>query len=176
MIKLKLKDKEIKRLQTKVKRQMGSTARLMSSLSKDMLAYVMGNFETEGHGKWPALADSTVEARRAKGKEGKMLQVSCKLRNNINARSGERVASVGTNKVYARILNDGGEINHPGGTKFFINKDGKMIFVKKSNPKKFPVTKPHKISLPARPFLAFQDTEVDKMQKKIRKYFMEPGE
>ena len=68
--------------------------------------------------------------------------------------------SVGTNVEYARIHEFGGTINHPGGTRFFI-KDGKFIPVSEKKAlelalqgKRLPVTKPHTITIPARPFMA----------------------
>lgn len=52
------------------------------------------------------------------------------------------------------IQHFGADINHPGGTRYVIGKDGKARFV--SNKLTGPVmgvTKPHKIKIPARPWL-----------------------
>lgn len=51
--------------------------------------------------------------------------------------------------------NFGASINHPGGTPYFTRKDGMMQFVKKGSPGAagLPVTKPHKIVIPARNFM-----------------------
>ncbi len=71
----------------------------------------------------------------------------------------ENSVTVGTTLPYARIHNEGGTINHPGGTAFFM-KGGKMAFV--SNRKasnlataghKLPRTKAHPIRIPQRKFL-----------------------
>lgn len=73
-------------------------------------------------------------------------------------RDGNSV-TVGTTLPYARIHNDGGTINHPGGTAFF-KKKGKTIFVKNSTAAnlataghKLPRTKSHPIPIPQRKFL-----------------------
>lgn len=49
----------------------------------------------------------------------------------------------------------GADINHPGGTPYMIGSDGKAIFVKKDSPDaaRLPKTKPHRIKIPARPFM-----------------------
>lgn len=54
---------------------------------------------------------------------------------------------------YARIHEFGGTINHPGGTPYFIGKDGRAKFVKKANGAGLPKTKPHPIEIPARPYI-----------------------
>lgn len=66
---------------------------------------------------------------------------------------------VGTTLPYAKIHNDGGTINHPGGTSFFPKK-GKIIWVSNrvastlaTAGRKLPKTKAHRITIPARKFL-----------------------
>lgn len=55
---------------------------------------------------------------------------------------------------YARIHELGGTINHPGGTPYFINDEGKAVFVSKANADPdLPRTKPHPIKIPARPYI-----------------------
>ena len=49
----------------------------------------------------------------------------------------------------------GNDIDHPGGTPYMIGAGGKAIFVKKDSPgaARLPKTKPHRIKIPARPFM-----------------------
>ena len=49
----------------------------------------------------------------------------------------------------------GADINHPGGTPYMIGANGKAIFVAKGSPgaARLPKTKPHRIRIPARPFM-----------------------
>ncbi len=47
----------------------------------------------------------------------------------------------------------GADIDHPGGTPYVIGKGGKAVFVKKGTQNVAGVTKPHKINIPARPFI-----------------------
>ncbi len=57
---------------------------------------------------------------------------------------------------HAAIQELGGTINHPGGTPYFIGSDGKAVFVSKQGAGAFhglPVTKPHTITLPERPYM-----------------------
>jgi phage gpG-like protein len=63
---------------------------------------------------------------------------------------------------YAQIHNEGGTINHPGGTPYFV-KDGKAIFVSKKTAarlngifhKPLPLTGKHKIPMPKRQFMGY---------------------
>jgi len=47
----------------------------------------------------------------------------------------------------------GGTINHPGGTPYKIGPDGQAIFVTKAEGAGLPMTKPHTIVIPPRPFM-----------------------
>lgn len=79
------------------------------------------------------------------------------LANNIEAvQVGPLKAEVSSNAPYAAIQEYGGTINHPGGTPYFIGKDGLARFVSKQGEGAFhhlPVTKPHTITLPERPYM-----------------------
>ncbi len=77
---------------------------------------------------------------------------------------------------YARIHEYGGTINHPGGTPYFIGDDGLAKFVSKAKGGDLPVTKPHTITIPARPYIrpafeSFQTTTfpriIDIMLRKL---------
>lgn len=72
------------------------------------------------------------------------------------------VIDYGSKLPYAAIHEYGGVINHPGGTPYFI-KNGELRFVRKRHPlaAKLPKTKPHIITMPARPYLnpALQEFE-----------------
>lgn len=62
---------------------------------------------------------------------------------------------VSSNAPYAVIQELGGIIHHPGGTPYFM-RDGLAVFVSKSGQGAYhtlPVTKPHDIVLPARPYM-----------------------
>lgn len=54
---------------------------------------------------------------------------------------------------YAAANEFGADIDHPGGTPYIIQKGGKALFVKKGTADVAGVTKPHKIIIPARPFI-----------------------
>lgn len=78
------------------------------------------------------------------------------LANSIEVeRVDELTARVVVHSPYGAIQELGGTINHPGGTPYFM-KDGKPVFVSKQGAGAFhglPVTKPHEITLPERPYL-----------------------
>lgn len=72
--------------------------------------------------------------------------------------SGKVVIEYGSSVVYAAIHEYGGSINHPGGTAYMGIPNGKglVTFLKKAGtyPSEAKFTKPHKITMPARPYLA----------------------
>lgn len=84
----------------------------------------------------------------------------------ITANDTGFVIDYGTSLPYAAIHEYGGVINHPGGTPFFI-KNKTLHFVSKRNPlaARLPKTKPHTITMPARPYLNPAVQEFDKTTK-----------
>jgi hypothetical protein len=81
---------------------------------------------------------------------------------------------------YAYIHEYGGTIQHPGGTKYFFNKNDEIVFLPKTAKRFVGITKPHDIVIPARPYLgpAIEDFEREEIPKifsrintKIRKLF-----
>jgi phage gpG-like protein len=70
-----------------------------------MIERIDDNFETEGHGEWRKLADSTLERRRGEGKDAKILQDTGRLAASINqgnSEVGNDFAEVFTNVSYAK--------------------------------------------------------------------------
>ncbi|OQY03233.1 MAG: hypothetical protein B6I20_05500 [Bacteroidetes bacterium 4572_117] len=97
---------------------------------------------------------------------GSLLVKSGHLRRSIKKQiSGSRITFI-SNAPYAEIHNQGGTINHPGGTAFF-KKKGQTIWVsnRKAMGKKYPRTKPHKIEMPQRQFIG----DHPKLEKMIEK-------
>lgn len=82
------------------------------------------------------------------------------------------LAEVTSEAEYAAIHEFGGTIQHPGGTPYFM-RDGKPVFVSNSGHGAFhglPVTKPHTIEMPARPYMR---PARDECAPKIRKLLVE---
>ncbi len=79
-------------------------------------------------------------------------------------------AEVRSEAPYAKIQEFGGTFEHPGGTPYFM-RDGKPVFVSNKGQGAFhnlPRTKPHSITLPARPYMR---PARDKKRKDINKLF-----
>lgn len=93
-------------------------------------------------------------------RKGSLLVRSSKLVNSIRPSlvTADRVRiSAGNAKVpYAKIHNDGGIINHPGGTAFMqLKKEKRFAWVsnKKAAGTNLPRTRPHQIPIPRRQFM-----------------------
>jgi phage gpG-like protein len=72
---------------------------------------------------------------------------------------GKVVGEKGTMVPYAAIHEQGGTISHPGGTAYIVTGKGARFIsnakaAKYSRPKSIRRTRPHMITIPARPFLA----------------------
>lgn len=79
------------------------------------------------------------------------------LANNIEAELVSPFRAIVTsNAPYAAIHEFGGTFMHPGGTPYFIDAETKLAkFVSKDSPAAagLPVTKPHQITMPERPYM-----------------------
>lgn len=81
-----------------------------------------------------------------------------------NSGGGEQVSDDLDMAGLGLVHEFGANINHPGGTPYFINEFGMATFVKKDSfygqllINRGQVTKPHQINIPARPWLSFPIT------------------
>lgn len=77
----------------------GDLTPTMAVIAEDMLAAVSEEFDTEGHGKWPQLAESTLRSRR--GTSAHILQDTGRWAGSNQALHGRDFAEVGTDVGYA---------------------------------------------------------------------------
>jgi len=90
--------------------EMGNSRPLMRSVAGIMFRAVEDNFEQEGRPKWRDLKPSTKLSRYKQGTwPGKILQRSGQLASSIVQFYDATTSVVGSNKVYARIQNNGGK-------------------------------------------------------------------
>lgn len=108
MIVLKIDDREVKEAFKKMLAHVQNTEPANAGISAQMLAAVEDNFRAEGRpAKWKPLRPSTVAARAAAGKSGKILQRTSHLARSITPFHSRTVAGVGTNVPYAAAMNNG---------------------------------------------------------------------
>lgn len=93
------------------------------------------------------------EAKRLAPKRTRNLSRS--IHTEVKERARHRVrVTVGTDVEYAAIHEFGGTINHPGGTPYIVTKGGARWLRKDGNyPANVKFTQPHKITIPARPYM-----------------------
>lgn len=118
-------------------------------------------------GGWIDTAFQRWEPRKRQDRQEKkkdssraLMVQSGRLRRSIKVQEvSARSVTVGTDVIYAKIHNEGGEIDHPGGTAYIV-KDGKAIFItnkkaesEKANGRELKRTGPHKIKIPRRQFI-----------------------
>ncbi|HAE76489.1 TPA: phage virion morphogenesis protein [Morganella morganii] len=146
---------------------------LMRRLAGMMADAVEENFAQEGRPKWMGWSPSTARRRRG----GRILQLSGRLAGSIGSYSDNDSAVVGTNVKYARIHQEGGEIDIPARSQrayYRMGKDGTVgnRFVRKSrsNYSEWHTLPAYKIKMPARPFLQLDDWEQYRMVLTIEDY------
>lgn len=115
------------------------------------------------------LSAEVVLARATENVSGRILRVQTgTLRRRLSYQifKDPDLAKVGSPTVYAPIQEFGGTIQHPGGTAYFFRKNSDLaVFLsnKKAADHPFPRTRPHPITIPARPWLrpALKDSRGD---------------
>lgn len=82
---------------------------LMEEIGQSQLLSVRRTFRDQGvpAGSWAPLAPSTIRSLGAKAAGHRLLVRRGRLLNSIHAETGPRRVVVGTNLVYARVLQDG---------------------------------------------------------------------
>ncbi len=107
--------------------------------------------------------------RRNRDKPRALLFKSGNLRRSVTAQSSGNKVIVSSDMPYSQLHNEGGTIDHPGGTPYVINsKTKKAKFISRIKAEKLrgrnktvQVTKAHKIKVPKRQFIG-DSPELDK--------------
>lgn len=140
--------------------------KLTSAFAAHLLFSTQRRFETETDPdgqKWKPLAKRTtlkkVRGNRRRG-ENNILRVTGDLYRSLVAQSDEKSASVGSNRVYARVHQEGGEIRQYARSQkaSLMKVRGKSRFVphgKKGSQERNITIGEHVITIPARPYLGF---------------------
>ncbi|EGL4350579.1 phage virion morphogenesis protein [Salmonella enterica] len=149
---------------------------LMKSLAADMHDAVEENFAQQGRPAWQAWSKSYARQAAKRGQE-KILQRRGRLADSIHEASDNDSATVGTNVKYAAIHQYGGTITMPARSQrayYRQYKDGRVghRFVRKSqsNFSQWHTLPAYHITLPARPFLALDDSDIRQMGDTLENY------
>ena len=142
MIKIKVDDKEIRQLLTRLQGRLKDMSPVMRKIAGIMHDAVEENFEKEGRPKWTPLSPATIKQRKREGKwPGKILQRSGQLAASISEKYDSHSARVGTNKKYAAIQHFGGKAGRG-----------------------------HKVTIPERPFLKLDGEDYLTIKTVIMEY------
>lgn len=114
-ISVEIQDAELRQAIERLRYKTGNLQPFMREVAETLRTSVEQNFKQESSrspiggsgGAWKDLAPSTKKARAKKGKTGRKLQVTGQLLASISTYASSTEAAVGTNKKYARFLNDG---------------------------------------------------------------------
>lgn len=149
---------------------------LMKSLAADMHDAVEENFAQQGRPAWQQWSKPYARQAAKRGQE-KILQRKGRLAASIHEASDNDSATVGTNVKYAAIHQYGGTITMPARSQqayYKKYKDGRVgnRFVRKSqsNVSRWHTLPEYHITIPARPFLALDDSDVRQMGDTLENY------
>lgn len=179
-IRIDIKDEGLTSLLQEAQGKIDDLSPVMLNISEIMYDDVMENFEQQGRPRWPALKESTIAKREAKGYwPGKILQMRGELVASITSQSDDSSATVGTNKEYAAAQQFGAEIPMPARTQLAMGfktykkgpRKGKTLFAKASKADfTRPITRgPYTIKLPPRPFLVISQEAIEEAKDYIGK-------
>uniref|UniRef100_UPI0032169844 phage virion morphogenesis protein n=1 Tax=uncultured Draconibacterium sp. TaxID=1573823 RepID=UPI0032169844 len=172
MIEISVKKVNLNRLKNKYKQ---TIERLPPKLGATAVRYIHENFTKQGYvdqgvRKW--------KKRKSKKHQGRAVLIkSGALRRDIRVRRTTKTyAVVGTSLPHANIHNQGGTINHPGGTPFFVNDEGDTVFVSRvvanayeaKTGRRMRRTKPHRINMPQRQFMPTKRRPSRTLNKRLR--------
>lgn len=158
---------------------MGEVAALIQEeIDDNFIGYGRWNGSTTdilsgGTNKWTPLAKSTVARYKAKGITNlnpTLSRSSGGLRDSTQVSARGMRILINSNKVYARIHQLGGDIQHPGGTPY-INLGNTVRFLKKDGnyPEGVKFTEPHIIHMPARPFVTISRATLAEISEVLAK-------
>ena len=99
---------------------------ILREIAHEMQSYVDENFETEGRysgEKWEDWSDEYREQREKAGRgQGRIMTLEGELRESVESKVTNDSIQVGTNKEYARIHNEGGNVKKRNGGTFDMPK------------------------------------------------------
>lgn len=91
--------REVERLLAAYRKAGGDLSGTMAVIAEDLVAAVNDEFETGGRGRWPPLAESTLNSRR--GSVAQILVDTGRFAGSIRAESGPDFAEAATDVSYA---------------------------------------------------------------------------
>ena len=136
--------------------------------------------------KWKDRKSSDRSDRRNPDKPRRLMTKTRTLERSVMVKNTSDSIIISTNVKYAQIHNEGGTINHPGGTPYLPfsvaygkrsrSKANKVVFVKKTTAAKFPqakFTKPHKIPMPKRQFMGYSRELIQNLKNNLDSLIIE---
>jgi phage gpG-like protein len=125
---------------------------------------------------------SSRHDRKNRDKPRALLVKAGHLRRSVEVRQQGMQIVVSSDMPYSQIHNEGGTINHPGGTPYIFDKEtGKPKFISRKRADRMesrkrkvvvvPVTKPHKITIPKRQFMGSSKELEKDIEEMIYKKF-----
>ena len=150
MLEIKIDDKEMRDLLNKLQDKFEDTTPIMMEIAAKMNQAVEDNFEQEGRPSWDDLSNVTKKKRARRGYLGKILHETGSLQDSITPFYDKDTAGVGTNKIYAKVMQFGAK---------------KGAFGKDKHGRSIPWG-----NIPARPFMQITEEDKNEIIEIIKKF------
>lgn len=169
---------------------MSASSRLLQQIveaaAHEVEEFINDNFEDESFdgNKWQ-------ERKRKEKSRRRLLVKTRRLQRSIRVKLSGQSIQVVSDVPYAQIHNEGGTINHPGGTPYIVTGrksrargrrsslrnfgENQAVFLKKdgSYPEGVKFTKPHKIDIPKRQYIGNSEELESRIKSRIEEELKE---
>jgi len=166
--------------------RLGKSKGLMDAIGQQLVSSTLRRFQTQtgpDGKKWAPLSKSTLKQR---GANAKALQASGRLRQSITFRSTSRSVEVGSNLIYAALMQMGGTIDHYAMGKVLRlrqveieRKDGTTATVTRFAKGKHKIAEArqvevaaHSVTVPARPYIGLSESDQRSISALAHDYLM----
>ncbi len=166
--------------------RLGKSKGLMDAIGAQLVSSTLRRFQTQTgpDGKaWKPLSKATLKQR---GANAKALQASGRLRQSITFRSSARTVEVGSNLIYAALMQQGGTIDHAAMGRVLRLR---QVLVEKQDGSKAKVTRfakakhrraeerrvevaAHSVTVPGRPYLGLSAADQRSIARIAHDYLM----
>lgn len=166
-----VRDQQVIEMLQQLNGRLSNMAPVMRQISQAMHKSVTDNFLAGGRPAWDSLRPSTIRNREKIGKwPGQILKVTGQLYSSIGMSSDATMAKVGSNKVYARTMQEGAAKGQFGTVTANIRehlRKGKRV---KAHTRQMIVPWGR---IPPRPFLTIPEEDLQGIRVMLRNYIIQ---
>jgi phage gpG-like protein len=170
---IQIQDTSLRRMLQALQQRFGAIPpAVLEEIAETIVSSIKRNFTEGGRystpNDWRGGTNKWKPSKRAMSQGGQTLLDTGRLRSSIWGRATQGGVLIGSNLPQARILHEGGTIQHPGGTPYITTRAGAKFLRKDGNyPKGTRFTRPHTIRIEPRPIFVVQQKDIEEIVRLI---------